>query len=317
MQWYESRETDDADADNWGKDPYPPFPESLPKDTLLAGSATNSSATAEDVCSPQESGPSTQASMPAPSTSEIVTVDDTSSSRLLEIGIIIGRAKAHCCRDPNLRPIVRAILNSRGSVYVYMPHKYAKRVVAKVDVQISIKDVKFSKDFAKISSDEQRLVAIRHQLQAKLALKRQSKESSVLDLIPSRTQPRLGRSRTTATVLNDYLIVGRAKADVCRDPQNPPLVRAMVNAKDSVILFIPKEESLKSYALDRARISFEKVEWLEQLASMSVASRSKVIRGMIAEKVEEKGKAARQPKEKEDREQEERDEGIRLSMECI
>jgi hypothetical protein len=294
VQWYTLKEMEDADFEDWDKDPYPPFPETLPKGTPLARPAITPSAAADGLCSPSsESRSSTQASVPAPSAPEIVTVDDTTSSRLLEIGIVVGRARPHCCRDPNVRPIVRAILNSKGSVYVYMPHKYAKRAGTKGDVQIATKDIEFSKEFAAAISDEQRLMAIRHQLQAKLALKWQS---SVLELIHPSTYKRK-RPHRHKTAEDECSIIGRAKPGVCRDPKNPPLVRARVDAKNAVIPFIPGNESLRPHASDRTTISFENVEWLEHFASMPTASRSKVIREMIAGKVEEKKKAEGQQEE--------------------
>jgi hypothetical protein len=313
---------EDADFEDWNKDPYPPFPEILPKDTPLARPAITPSAAADGLCSPSlESRSSTQASVPALSAPEIVTVDDTTSSRLLEIGIVVGRAKPHCCRDPSVRPIVRAILNSKGSVYVYMPHKYAKRAGTKGDVQIATKDIEFSKEFVAATSDEQRLMAIRHQLRAKLALKRQSKERSVLELIPPSTYKRKRPHRYKTTIRttdeDECPIIGRAKPGVCRDPKNPPLVRARVDARNAVIPFIPGNESLRLHASDRTPISFENVEWLEHFASMSTASRSKVIREMIAEKAEEKKKVEGQQEGEAKRHEARDDEELLVDLDSV
>ncbi|KAH3911653.1 hypothetical protein HBI56_140970 [Parastagonospora nodorum] len=160
---------DGMDLDEWDRDPYPPFPEVLPTEAPLNIPAM----------APSSTQASNLAFSATPSTSEVITVDGSNSTRHLHAGIIIGRAKSHCCRDPNVRPTARAILNSKGSVCAYIPHQYAKRSVSTGEVQIAMKDVEFCKEFEDAASDEQRIMAIRLKLEAKSGARQQLHEGTV------------------------------------------------------------------------------------------------------------------------------------------
>jgi hypothetical protein len=299
-----------VDFDAWDKDPYPPFPETLPTNTIVDIPLVNRCAIIPSVimdgfCTPSSTHTSSQSSLTVPSMPEIVTVNDTNSSHHLDNGIIVGRAKSHCCRDANVRPVVRAVLNGKGSVCVYIPSKYAKRSVSTGDVQISMKDVEFSKEFGTASSDEKRLMAIRHQLQAKHAEKRQPEENSILDLLPSGSvvKKRKHRRAQSIPVGEEGPIIGRALPKACRFPEEPAIVRATVNKVGAVLAYIPAKDSLKPYAsAGRAQFSMSSVVFTEELAALKWPMRTKAIKErVLAAMDKDKAGVAQQQDEEEER----------------
>ncbi|KAF2024660.1 hypothetical protein EK21DRAFT_117570 [Setomelanomma holmii] len=135
---------DNDDLNEWDLDPYPPFPERLPAEDISLDSWFTSSSR------------NSQTPLPIIAAPEVITIDESDTTRHLDTGMIIGCAKPHCCRDPNIRPVVRAILNSKGAVCGYLCGKYAKRLATKGDIQISMKDIDFSEDFEKAPFGEKR-----------------------------------------------------------------------------------------------------------------------------------------------------------------
>lgn len=146
--------------DEWDKDPYPPFPEVLPTNIPDDLPGTSSSAKMDENYTPYSSQVNDRDSRATPSCPEVITVNDSSNSRHLDTGIIICRAKPDCCRDSNVRPLIRAVLNGGRSVCVFIPSEYAKRRAKTRDIQITMDDVELLKACETISSDEKRTMAI-------------------------------------------------------------------------------------------------------------------------------------------------------------
>jgi hypothetical protein len=273
-KWYAAKGGgDDGNrSEDWNKDPYPPFPT-----TLIDNDRTSSpdmNAVPAPAASETRALPTTIA--------DFVLIDDGQSQRHLDQGIIIGRAKAHCCRDSNVRPVVRAILAKDSAVYAYMSGKYAKRTVKKGDVQIPMTEVDYIKEFSSISCTEKRQKAIKHAIKAKLA----SKQFDVIEPTLGSTE----KSDTSSGYMlkeHDCLIIGRAKPDICRDPENPPVVRAMLNAVGAVIPFMAGKESLKRCPSGRAQVSLEKIDFVEEFASIATWKRSTAIKEKILAKTNE------------------------------
>lgn len=134
-------------------DPYPPFPIAYPSRT-------------SDFVPPTRP---TSILLPDAVQPETITIDDSNSSRHLQNGIVVGRAMAHCCRDPHVRPTVRAILNKEDYVVTYIPSKYAERQPTKGDIPISANDIEYLEEFKKVPVGEKRTAAIKIRLQARLA----------------------------------------------------------------------------------------------------------------------------------------------------
>jgi hypothetical protein len=290
----------DDGFDTWDLDPYPPFPDALPLETPIDG--PNYAPSTNKLPLPHTNSQTTPSSMPA---TEIITIHDSNTTRYLDNGIIIGRAKPECCRDPKVRPVARAILNSRGSVYVYICGKYAKRTLAAELVQIGIKDVDFSEEFEKAPSEEKRLLAIRHRLQEKLAIKQQLNATDICTTsnLPSSPSTKKSRPCRPTTVEGEGIIIGRAVPASCRNPEEPPIVRATLNSVGAVIAFIPAEDSLRPFAKGKAQLQMKNVIFTEEFAALDVSTRSKVIREKIQEGI---GKRKSEEVSHEEGEEEER-----------
>lgn len=221
-------------------------------------------------------------------TPAVITVDDSDTTKHLDTGIIIGRAKSHCCRDPHIRPVVRAILTSKGAVCAYVCSKYAKRLTTKGDVQISMKDVDYSSEFEKAPFGEKRTMAIRHQLQAKLATRLQTAETSLSPLrgpLPAG----LGHdgTKTHQTVMEEGIIIGHARPDSCRNPEKPPVVRASLSKVGAVVGYIPAEDSLRPFAKGRAQIPLNKVDFVLEFELLPAWKRPEAIKELILTKTGE------------------------------
>ncbi|KAF2818469.1 hypothetical protein CC86DRAFT_157853 [Ophiobolus disseminans] len=283
-KWYNSKNLDDEEFGEWELDPYPPFPQALPVRTRV-GSAVSTPSVDSNTSTFSGLIPSLS---PTP---EVVTVDECKSAQHLEGGIVIGTVKENHCRDPNIRPVVRAILNTKGAVCGYIDGKYAKRKVTKGHVQISMKDVDFYHEVAKLPHGEKRLMAIRHELQRKLAIKRQPSGASSLmprGLLPTHTSsaaetPQLinDGTKTHQTVMPEGIIIGHARPQNCRDPQNPPVVRASISRIGAVVAYIPANDSLRPFAQGRAQLQMSHVVFSEEFAAFSFPERSKAIKEKI------------------------------------
>jgi hypothetical protein len=217
-----------------------------------------------------------------PIIADFVLIDDGQSQRHLDQGIIIGRAKAHYCRDPNVRPVVRAILAKNSAIYAYMSGKYAKSTVKKGDAQIPMTEVDYIKEFSSIPCTEKRQKAIKHAIEAKLA----SKQFDIIEPALGITEKKDTSSGYTLKD-DDCLIIGRAKHDICRNPKNPPVVRAMLNAVGAVIPFTSGKESLKNRPSGRAPVSLEKIDFFEEFASIPTWKRSMAIKKKILARTNE------------------------------
>ncbi|KAH7072257.1 hypothetical protein BKA63DRAFT_65980 [Paraphoma chrysanthemicola] len=290
--WYRTNEDMDGDDLNeWDLDPYPPFPETLPEEDVNVSSIFTASVRSSQTSLPPKRAP----------TPEVITVDDSDTTKYLDTGIIIGRAKSHCCRDPNVRPVVRAVLNSKGSVCAFICAKYAKRSSQKGDVQISMKDVDYSPDLEESPFGEKRTMAIRHKLQAKLAIQRQCaglSPSPLRNLLPAKVFG--DATRTYQTVMDDGIIIGHARPDSCRYPDKPPIVRASLNRVGSVMAYIPAEDSLRPLTKGRAQIPLTKVSFVQEFEVLSPAKRPEAIKDIILAKAGEK------PRESEEKQVDER-----------
>jgi hypothetical protein len=200
------------------EDPYPSFPTSLPPDDFAISS--------------QPAAPAIKPTTP----SKPVFIDDTNNQRHIDTGIIVGHAKPHCCNDPAVRPVARALLNSVGAVLAYIPAKYAKRVsVGKGDVQIAQKDVDYVAPY-NISSDEIRSKAVKLDLQAKLASIDQT-HSGPSNATPQ-TQADVGNwhpDPTSQAPVEGYITIGHAHSEAYHNTVTP--VHATIDDDDALVAF--------------------------------------------------------------------------------
>jgi hypothetical protein len=134
-------------------------------------------------------------------------------------------------------------------------------------------------------------MAIRHELQAKLAVQRQGGKASSLiprHLLAARStatsSPPSARNhgtKTHQTVMPDGIVIGHAKPDHCRDPQNRPPVRAALNKVGSVVAYIPAEDSLRSFSKGRAQLQMVNVCFSEEFEALPAWSRIPTIKERI------------------------------------
>jgi hypothetical protein len=229
---------------------------------------------------------------------EITTVDDTDSDRQLDTGCIIGRALPKCCRDPNLRPVVRAFLNKVGSVVAYIPGKYAKRTVGKGDVQISMKDVEYTEELGKIPFGLKRTTAIKAKLEVKNApvpLER------VDPLLPTSTPPSYAPSEKNQTgefitiddcqsqrLLLEGIVIGHPKPYICCEPDKRPLVRAILDTRNNVMAFAPAKYIITGQNRRDAQVAMKDVDFAKEFAEIPPSRMSDAIRKRIQEKKVEK-----------------------------
>jgi hypothetical protein len=289
---------DGGKFEDWNKDPYPPFPERLSPEAVTDRYTVTPPTVLDNIPIPAIP----KISLPTPPISEVITVEDSGSDKRLDKGLLIGSAKPDCCRDPNVHPVARASFSSKGSLCVYIQSKYAKRETTTGHIQITLKDVDFFKKFEQIPAGEKRVAAIRHQLQAKLAAQRTEKtpvidQEPTIDLTPDSVEQKITPSHPLQDE-DEYPVIGRAKPHLCLDPKNPAIVYAMLNAVGAVVAFIPGQESVKRRKSGRSRISFENIEFSEDLASLGILRRSAVVKERIlAMRKEFQGKEGRKHNE--------------------
>ena len=191
---------------------------------------------------------------------DFVVIDDTDSRKHREDGIIIGHAKTNCCRDPKKRPAARAILAQGGGrvvAYVVAKHTFSE---SKGSVPISLEDIDFVARFNTFAFGEERRQAI---VDALLA----SNDSLLTD-----------------GIMQEGVVVGHAKPERSRHSANPPIVRAMLNSVGAVMCFIEAKESRKGQTKGMAQIHIRDVNYIAELAAVSVSKRGKAIKAMILEK---------------------------------
>ncbi|KAA8611932.1 hypothetical protein A1F94_006656 [Pyrenophora tritici-repentis] len=185
--------------------------------------------------------------------SEAITIDVGDSRKVLETGVIIGRALPERCLDPNARPAVRAIITKIGSVVAFVPAKYVKHAISKASAQIHMDDIEYDAELEKIPFGPKRTEAIKAMIEDKIGSKQiiPTLDSRSLTISAFLTPP--PNSPSTKTKLetaekNDprnkcshegSILIGQAKESWCRDPNERPLVYAQLRAGDGVVAFAP------------------------------------------------------------------------------
>lgn len=144
-----------------------------------------------------------------------------------------------------------------GSIVAYIDARYAKKKIIKGDVvQISMREFDYSHEFARLPHGERRAMAIRHELQAKAAVKRQPYGARLVaqGLFTARKKDKSSTSKTSTdstkthrTVMAEGIIIGYARPDSCRDPLNPSAVRASISKVGAAVAYIPAEQSLRRF----------------------------------------------------------------------
>jgi hypothetical protein len=127
--------------DNFEKvhpNPYLPLPEELPQQALIVELIVKQSYTLKGVHT-----------LPV-AILEVITVEDSNSTRLLETGVVIGCALRKCCVDPSICPVVRVMISKAGALIAYIPGKYFKRNLTKGDAQIVMADVESTPELEKV-----------------------------------------------------------------------------------------------------------------------------------------------------------------------
>jgi hypothetical protein len=245
LQGFRDEDTDDVYEE---EDPYPPFPTSLPPDN-------------HDILT----RPSPR---PAPVVRSVTSikpafVDDCSSQRHKDTGVIIVHAKPHCCGNPNLRPVVRAVLTSVRAVVAYISGKYAKRT-GKGDVQTALKDIDYISRYSNIASDETRSKAIKFDITAKLADTDQANSgpSNAATFSQTDAEEALPSSQQSHTVNEEYIIIGYANSEQFRDTLTP--VCATIDEDGSVVTFTYLADILKTKEI----IDLKDVVYLPEFACL-------------------------------------------------
>jgi hypothetical protein len=187
---------------------------------------------------------------------------------------------------------VRAILSTKGSVCAFINSKYAKRPAAKGDIQISMKNVDFNKEYAKIPSEEKRSMAIRHVLPGKLARAKQPAGGSNLPpqaLLAPTAAVKPAREKQHQTVMPEGIIIGVAIPGHCKDMNHLPPVRASLNSVGSVIAYMPAEESKRGFTHGRANIQLANVLFTTDLRNLRMKERVRAIKKRLLEGKEAEG----------------------------
>lgn len=234
------------------------------------------------------------------------TVTEEAIRRHQESGIVVGRAKPHCCLDPKIWPPVRVIFNTKGVLIGYISGKYAKRRVSKGDVQIALKDVDINDEFEKVPAGEQRLKAIRHEVQAKLAVQRQHLPGQPIAaltpkpmptmtpalMLSARSSPSTDRdpvpkdyARSHQTVMEEGIIVGHAKSNSSRNARKPPVACASLNSKGALVAYIPAKGSIKPVLRGTVKLPLLNIDYTEEFAAMSGKERMGAMKERILQKM--------------------------------
>jgi hypothetical protein len=292
---------DDEDYEEWRDDPYPPFQEKLvntePMTSTVRAKSSLTTLASTQVQSPTLHTTSTSSTLgPSPrlASKAIAPAEDMCSAQHQEAGIPVGHAKPHCCRDPNIRPVVYVIFNSTGNLSAYMPGKVARRTVANGDAKISLRDIDYDPAFLDVRYEEQRNVAIRHELQAKLAEKRQTVPG--LQLLLPNSAPKRKHARSpgpsdnltphddsmnSRSAMGEGIIIGHAAVGSCRDPSKPPPVWAALSSTGALCAYIPAKDSLRAFARGCAQINMENVVFCAEYRGLSQAKRIEHIKEIV------------------------------------
>jgi hypothetical protein len=232
-------------------------------------------------------------------THEVTTIHDSDSRRLLETGVVIGRALPKCCLDPNIRPVARAVINKVGSLIAYIPGKYSKRNLTKGDAQIAMVDIEFTPELEKYPSGEERSQAIRAMIEKRKAPgKRDTTTASSLFTIssplpntPEKPAPELPTSivddSQNQRLRNEGIIIGRAKGHCCRIPHMRPVVRAILNSKNVVMAYVPAQHIKHTRRFGEVQIALEDVDFSKPLVELPPWKISETIRMKIETQMKE------------------------------
>jgi len=229
---------------------------------------------------------------------EVVTVDDSSSSHHLDTGVVIGRALPQSCFDPNVRPVVRAVISKVGAVVAYIPAKYSKRSAIKGDIQIAMTHVEYIPDLVKFTFGEERTRAIKAMIEERNAPRNtstppdsgRSTVSPSLPIVPEATA-----SEVSFIIIDDTkhsglrkegVVIGHAKEHWCLTPHKRPAVRAMLNKKNNVIAYIPARHTGHTDRNGEIQIPLKDVNLSKSLVALPLLRLSEAIRAMIRTKRE-------------------------------
>ncbi|KAI4916210.1 hypothetical protein J4E85_010298 [Alternaria conjuncta] len=229
---------------------------------------------------------------------EVVTVDDSSSSHHLDTGVVIGRALPQSCLDPNVRPVVRAVISKVGAVVAYIPAKYSKRSAIKGDIQIAMTHVEYTPELVKFTFGEERTRAIKTMIEERNAPHNTntppdsglSPVSPSLPIVPEPTA-----SEVSFIIIDDTkhpglrkegVVIGHAKEHWCLTPHKRPAVRAMLNKKNNVIAYVPARHTGHTDRNGEVQIPLKDVNLSKSLVTLPLWKLSDAIRAMIRTKRE-------------------------------
>jgi hypothetical protein len=266
------------------QNPYPPFPEELPSNPLVA----------EPVLEPTYTFKSALA-LPV-ATSGVVTIDDSSSRSHLDNGVVIGRALPQSCLDPNVRPVVRAIINRVGVIVAYIPGRYSKRSAIKGDIQIAMTHVEYIPELTEYPFGEERSRAIKSMIEERNGPEKtnatpDSRLSIITPPLPIVFEGNIQEVPIITTEDSKYpglckegIIIGHAKEHWCLNPHKRPTVRARLSKKDSVIAFVPAKDTKHARTCGEVQIPLNQVDFSEWLTALPPWKVSDAVRTKIKTK---------------------------------
>ncbi|KAI4958284.1 hypothetical protein J4E86_003882 [Alternaria arbusti] len=229
---------------------------------------------------------------------EVVTVDDSSSSHHLDTGVVIGRALPQSCLDPNVRPVVRAVISKVGAVVAYIPAKYSKRSAIKGDIQIAMTHVEYTPELVKFTFGEERTRAIKAMIEERNAPHNTSTPPDSGFSTASPSPPivlEATASEVSFIIIDDTkhpglrkegVVIGHAKEHWCLTPHKRPAVRAMLNKKNNVIAYIPARHTGHTDRNGEIQIPLKDVNLSKSLVALPLWKLSDAIRAMTRTKRE-------------------------------
>ncbi|KAI4946656.1 hypothetical protein J4E91_007346 [Alternaria rosae] len=229
---------------------------------------------------------------------EVVTVDDSSSSSHLENGVVIGRALPESCLDPNVRPVVRAMISKVGAVVAYIPGKYSKRSTIKGDIQIATTHVEYTPELAKYPFGEERTQAIKTMIEERNVPRNTNTPQGPRLSTVSPSLPNVSEAITPEVpivIMDDTkhqglrkegVVIGHAKEHWCLIPHKRPAVRAMLNKKNVIIAYVPARHTKHTRGHGEIQIPSKDVNFSEPLVALPPWKISDAIRAMIRTKRE-------------------------------
>ncbi|KAI4615371.1 uncharacterized protein J4E87_009264 [Alternaria ethzedia] len=274
------------------QDPSTPFPKGLPHNPFNTEPVLKSTYTLKSTLA-----------LPV-AANEVVTVDDPSSKSHLDTGVVIGRALPQSCLDPNVRPVVRAIINKVGAVVAYIPRKYSKQSATKGAIQIAMTHVEYTPQLEEYPSGEERTQAIKAMIEERNAPRNTNTLPGSRLSTVSPSPPVVSEATTSEVsfvVVDDTehpglckqgVVIGHAKEHWCLTPHKRPAVRAMLNKKNAVIAFVPARHTGHTERNGEIQIPLKDVDFSRPLAALSFSKIPDAIRDMIRTKKESNEKSA-------------------------